>query len=317
MLHHCKLNTYSVSCSDVPASGSTVINFNVDNSRLTYETIQSLEHVVLRITLEIGDKGRSFAVEDFIRYQMSVGNDTELLTNWLTLLHPRRGDIQLQLTSPSNTTTTLLPYRDFDFVNSEGYDDWPFMTVHNWGEKPHGVWSLRVSYKSSSGFVRVSGVNLTLYGTWQTPESVRTIPDQCHSSCARGCWEKSSASCDVCDNLRLDSTLECVDKCPSGFTEYKSYCILEQSLSSDEVTTESSTAPSDEATTESSTAQGETETESDNRLNMSILISSIAGVLILVSLIIVGIFIVLIAHQHYCRSKQASFLRLQENITSV
>ena len=282
------------------------IEFNVDNSRLSYETVQFVEHVVVTVTLEIEDTGRRYAVEDFYEYRQRLGNnrnDMDLLVEWLSDAHPRRGDIEIQLTSPQGSTSTLLPHRDFDFVNDEGYDDWPFMSVHFWGENPHGTWTLRISYKSTSGSVRASGVNMKLYGTWKTPDSVRAIPEQCHEACARGCWGETSAECDVCADLRLETTLECVEECPNGYREYTSYCLSEKSQTSDSV-------PDDP------TAENESEGGSKG-LNVSVLLSSIAGALILVFFVVVVLFVVLITRQHYCKTRQASFSRLRENIASV
>ena len=290
------------------------IEFAVDNSRLSYETVQFLEHVVLTVTLEVRDYGEQYTVDDFVVFHGRVGNDTERLIEWLSDPHPRRGDIQIKLTSPQNTTSTLLPYRDFDFVNAEGYDDWPFMTVHNWGENPHGTWSLRISYKSSSGYVRVSGANLTLYGSWQIPESVRAIPVQCHEACARGCWGEGSTGCDVCANLRLDTTLECVDECPPGSVAYRSYCLSGDSSSSEESAATDATTLGEEGEEE---AEEEGDEEADTELNIPILLSMIVAAMILVVLLIVLSLLILIARQRYRSSKQTSFSRLKESITST
>jgi proprotein convertase subtilisin/kexin type 5 len=56
--------------------------------------------------------------------------------------HPR-GNLQLILTSPQGTPSTLLLQRPRDLVSSN-FDDWPFLSVHFWGEDPHGVWTLAV-----------------------------------------------------------------------------------------------------------------------------------------------------------------------------
>lgn len=55
----------------------------------------------------------------------------------------KRGDIEIKLTSPAGTTSTLLAVRPMD--NSRmGFANWPFMTVHTWGEQPNGHWQLTV-----------------------------------------------------------------------------------------------------------------------------------------------------------------------------
>lgn len=55
----------------------------------------------------------------------------------------RRGDLQIQLTSPQGTKSTLLAKRSHD-VSKAGFNQWPFMSVHTWGERPHGTWKLEI-----------------------------------------------------------------------------------------------------------------------------------------------------------------------------
>lgn len=40
-------------------------------------------------------------------------------------------------------SSTLLAQRPIDGSRA-GFNSWPFMTVHNWGENPDGVWKLEV-----------------------------------------------------------------------------------------------------------------------------------------------------------------------------
>ena len=89
------------------------------------------------------------------------------------LSHTRRGDIEVQLISPDGTVSTLLPYRKYDYINDVGYSNWPFMTVHHWGEDPVGVWQVKVYFKSTSGEVdiRIDAVDFYGYETAQTTTS--------------------------------------------------------------------------------------------------------------------------------------------------
>lgn len=288
MFYQVVLNLSSF-CRNVPPSGSVVMKFTVDNSQRDYNSIRFLEHVVLTISLKVIIRGyqQVYRLEDFFSYLKSVGNDTEQLITWLRDPHPRRGDIQVELTSPQGTTSTVLPYRDFDFINSEGYGNWSFMTVHNWGENPSGTWTLRINYRSTSGYVRVDNVNLTLYGTHITPESVRAIPPQCDVACARGCSGESPANCDVCEKLRVDSTLECVEECPAGYREYRSYCLRDDE---------------DEARGKSV------------QWYLTVILSIVATLFILVFIIIASYFAIQLARQNYHRKKQTSYVHLQENI---
>ena len=61
----------------------------------------------------------------------------------ITLKYSRRGDVQITLTSPMGTRCTLLPPRPRDNNNS-GFHQWPFLSVHQWGEDPRGDWTLTV-----------------------------------------------------------------------------------------------------------------------------------------------------------------------------
>lgn len=61
----------------------------------------------------------------------------------LTILSQRRGDLNIQLTSPMGTRVTLLAHRTHDNSRS-GFTHWPFMSVHSWGETPFGTWQLEI-----------------------------------------------------------------------------------------------------------------------------------------------------------------------------
>jgi subtilisin family serine protease len=55
-----------------------------------------------------------------------------------------RGDIQVQLISPSGTPSWLVTQRTEDRATPSGFDGWKVMTVRCWGESPEGVWKLNV-----------------------------------------------------------------------------------------------------------------------------------------------------------------------------
>lgn len=54
-----------------------------------------------------------------------------------------RGNLRILLTSPMGTTSVLLFERPRDVVSSN-IDDWPFLSVHYWGEKAEGRWTLQI-----------------------------------------------------------------------------------------------------------------------------------------------------------------------------
>ena len=211
-----------------------------------------LEHVVLTVTLTLEGYDVAYKESDFydaysyyypesdkngegfadFEFDEGVGRDvsyaetySSTFRQWLEAPHPRRGDIQVELTSPRGTTSVLLPYRRYDFVNSEGYSEWPFMSVHFWGEDPIGDWSVNIHYISSSGYVSAFVHSLKLFGTLTIPESVGAIPTACDPLCSDGCAGAGTRMCDACSAARNQSSLECVSSCGVNDTLYDGYCI--------------------------------------------------------------------------------------------
>ncbi|ODM97970.1 Furin-like protease 2 [Orchesella cincta] len=82
-----------------------------------------------------------------------------------------RGNLRILLTSPMGTTSVLLFERPRD-VSSSNFDDWPFLSVHFWGEQAHGRWTLEI-INSGSRRINQPGMlkkwQLILYGTDTNP----------------------------------------------------------------------------------------------------------------------------------------------------
>lgn len=79
----------------------------------------------------------------------------------------KRGDLRIYLQSPSGTRSTLLDVRPQDF-SSSGFIDWPFMSVHFWGENPSGTWYLEVhndAYSKWASEAKFFKWSLVLFGT--------------------------------------------------------------------------------------------------------------------------------------------------------
>lgn len=141
-----------------------------------------------------------------------------------------RGGIELELVSPSGTTSILLTHRSYDLLPA-GYFEWPFLSLHFWGEDPRGDWRLTVRYRGLSGTVTADGLSLTVCGTSKVPVSIANIPSQCNETCAttRGCaMAGSSEYCDRCGDgyLRDPESLECAleDTCPGDSAVRSGYC---------------------------------------------------------------------------------------------
>ncbi|XP_060536835.1 furin-like protease 1, isoforms 1/1-X/2 isoform X2 [Cylas formicarius] len=83
----------------------------------------------------------------------------------LTIFAQRRGDLNIQLTSPMGTRVTLLAHRAHDNSRS-GFNYWPFMSVHSWGESPYGTWQLEIHNDGRlMGRATLQNWSLILYGT--------------------------------------------------------------------------------------------------------------------------------------------------------
>nr|XP_045719410.1 proprotein convertase subtilisin/kexin type 4 isoform X2 [Mirounga angustirostris] len=64
----------------------------------------------------------------------------------LSLSYSRRGDLEISLTSPMGTRSTLVAIRPLD-VSGQGYNNWIFMSTHFWDEDPQGLWTLGLENK--------------------------------------------------------------------------------------------------------------------------------------------------------------------------
>ena len=177
-----------------------------------------LEHVVVQVSTTFrGVDAENYTEDDKIYY--------DLYYYYYDNYHidPNRGDIQLELSSPEGTTSILLPYRQRDTWPGD-YTEWPFMSVHFWGEDPTGDWTLTVRNRGSSGTLEVSNITFIFYGTTAVPQVISRIPDQCDDACFRGCAAVGPEYCDSCRHYRNATTLECLDDCPSGIEARSGYC---------------------------------------------------------------------------------------------
>ena len=137
-----------------------------------------------------------------------------------------RGRVTVSLTSPSGTTSMLLPRRPGD-IYPNSYDDWPLLSVHFWGENPAGTWTVNVSFDDlPAGEIAVAIPRVMIYGTGQVPDAVFRIPSDCSPECdsTRGCAALGAEFCDACTNVRIASTRECAVTCPTELTLRNGYC---------------------------------------------------------------------------------------------
>lgn len=87
-----------------------------------------------------------------------------------------RGNLRILITSPMGTTSTLLFERPRDVISSN-FDDWPFLSVHFWGEKAAGRWTLQI-INAGNRRVNQAGIlkkwQLIFYGTSVNPIRLRS-----------------------------------------------------------------------------------------------------------------------------------------------
>ncbi|XP_059487314.1 furin-like protease 2 [Neocloeon triangulifer] len=141
--HICKSPELNEEKSISPVLGQVMQSqVEVDGCINTYNEIQYLEHVQCKLTL------RFFP----------------------------RGNLRILLTSPMGTTSTLLFERPRD-VASSNFDDWPFLSVHFWGERPEGRWTLQI-VNAGNRQINTPGIlkkwQLIFYGTKENPIRLRT-----------------------------------------------------------------------------------------------------------------------------------------------
>ncbi|XP_030029259.2 furin-like protease 1 isoform X2 [Manduca sexta] len=94
----------------------------------------------------------------------------------VSLSAARRGDLRIALTSPAGTRVTLLAPRPHDSSRA-GFNSWPFMSVHMWGESPLGVWQLEVSNEGRYMAGPLTQWELIFYGTETPPQEVDASPE--------------------------------------------------------------------------------------------------------------------------------------------
>lgn len=112
-------------------------------------------------------------VFDFSRIQsMSV----EHVTLTLNLTHTYRGDLKINLISPSGTVSNLAKASLYDYGAS--YNDFTFSTLHHWGESPKGKWILEITDMNKENDGVLNTAKLAIYGSAQATAVItsQTIP---------------------------------------------------------------------------------------------------------------------------------------------
>ena len=88
----------------------------------------------------------------------------------VTVNATRRGDLNINMTSPMGTTSILLSRCPQDATAKVGFDKWPFMTTHTWGEDARATWTLELGFvRSAPQKGMLKQWTLMLHGTQSAP----------------------------------------------------------------------------------------------------------------------------------------------------
>ena len=102
-------------------------------------------------SVSLGDSARALGMNEGgvvgVSFEVLPGCKVESLEHVevvVSVEHPRRGELEVVLISPSSTRTRLLGTRPKD-TSTNGFSAWPLMSVETWGERPHGSWQLYIA----------------------------------------------------------------------------------------------------------------------------------------------------------------------------
>lgn len=122
-----------------------------------------------------------------------------------------RGYLKITLISPSGTVSNLLTPRVKD-MSDNNFEQWPFLSVHFWGEDPRGVWRLIIKNDLTpaekpgqliSWGITFYGINEPIPNYEDPSRLVRFLPRRIPSKCPKATF------------MNLE-TSECVKDCPDG-----------------------------------------------------------------------------------------------------
>ena len=144
----------------------------------------------------------------------------------LTIKFRPRGNLRITLFSPSGTASTLLSPRIRDEFE-DTFSDWPFLSVHFWGENPSGVWKLRIENSNIRSSQAGSLIHWTMafYGTYDRPETLNSLLKSNSSSTMNPHYlprrTKESSTTSISNEcaksgLFQNESGDCVNKCPTG-----------------------------------------------------------------------------------------------------
>jgi len=117
-----------------------------------------LSSAITTVGTSIPDSGGT-AVTDTIQVTSDISVETAEVA--LNISHNSRGDLEILLTSPAGTVSTLA---ELHADTGNDYSAWSFSTVHNWDEDSVGNWTLSVRDRRSGTTGTFDDWQLILYG---------------------------------------------------------------------------------------------------------------------------------------------------------
>nr|KAF6401987.1 proprotein convertase subtilisin/kexin type 4 [Rousettus aegyptiacus] len=181
-LHHQCTDKHTGTSASAPLAAGMIALALEANPFLTWRDMQ---HLVVRASRQAqlqAEDWRTNGVGRQVSHHygyglLDAGLLVDLARTWLPtqpqkkcavrVLHTptRRGDLEISLTSPMGTRSTLVAIRPLD-ISGQGYNNWIFMSTHFWDEDPRGLWILGLENK---GYYFNTGTlfryTLLLYGT--------------------------------------------------------------------------------------------------------------------------------------------------------
>ncbi|CAK7294237.1 Proprotein convertase subtilisin/kexin type 4 [Vulpes lagopus] len=135
----------------------------------------------------------------------------------LSLSYSRRGDLEISLTSPMGTRSTLVAIRPLD-ISGQGYNNWIFMSTHFWDEDPRGLWTLGLENK---GYYFNTGTlyryTLLLYGTAEDMTARPPGPQVTSSACVQ---RDTEGLCQECHSSAYTLGHLCLSYCPPRYCKH-------------------------------------------------------------------------------------------------
>ncbi|VVC45506.1 Peptidase S8, subtilisin-related,Peptidase S8, subtilisin, Ser-active site,Proprotein convertase [Cinara cedri] len=90
----------------------------------------------------------------------------------MTVKHPKRGVVEVDLRSPKNTVCKMMEPRPLD-ESDKGFLEWKIKSLQYWGEDPFGEWTVFIKDETSSLYAGLFGsvekLTLIMHGTREHP----------------------------------------------------------------------------------------------------------------------------------------------------